>query len=67
MALDIQELIDWIKGSSEEPSTIRDANFQPVRLGTLRSRNSAAYKGINILIQRDGAKDFFWKTTIKDI
>jgi len=67
MALDIQELIDWIKGSSEEPSTIRNANFQPVRLGTLRSRNSAAYKGINILIQRDGAKDFFWKTTIKDI
>ncbi len=67
MALDIQELIDWINSSSEEPSTIRDANFQPVRLGTLRSRNSAAYKGINILIQREGAKDFFWKTSIKDI
>ena len=67
MALDIQELMDWINGSGEEPSTIRDANFQPVRLGTLRSRNSAAYKGINILIQRDGAKDFFWKIAIKDI
>ena len=67
MALDIQELIDWINSSSEEPSTIRDANFQPVRLGALRSRNSAAYKGINILIQREGAKDFFWKTSIKDI
>ncbi|NUN66958.1 DUF262 domain-containing protein (plasmid) [Pseudanabaena biceps] len=67
MALDIQELIDWINGIDEEPSTIRDANFQPVRLGTLRSRNSAAYKGINVLIQREGAKDFFWKIAIKDI
>ena len=67
MVLDIQELISWINGGDEEPSTIRDANFQPVRLGTLRSRNSAAYKGISVLIQRDGAKDFFRKIAIKDI
>lgn len=46
MALDIQELMDWIEGIEKEPSTIRDANFQPMRLETLRSRNSAAYKGI---------------------
>ncbi|PZO36758.1 MAG: hypothetical protein DCF19_20485 [Pseudanabaena frigida] len=67
MALDIQELIDWIEGSDKEPSTIRDANFQPMRLETLRSRNSAAYKGINVLLQREGAKDFFWKIAIKDL
>ncbi len=67
MALDIQELMEWIKGSNEEPSTIRDANFQPNRLETLRSRNSAAYKGISTLVQREGAQDFFWKSTIRDL
>lgn len=67
IALDIQGLLDWIKGSKEEPTTIRDANFQPDRLDSLRSRNSAAYKGINVLIQRDGAQDFFWKSTIHDL
>ncbi|MEH2005418.1 GmrSD restriction endonuclease domain-containing protein [Nostoc sp.] len=67
IALDIQELIDWIEGSKEEPSTVRDANFQPTRLGTLRSRNSAAYKGINVLVQREGAQDFFWKVAIRDL
>jgi hypothetical protein len=67
MALDIQELIDWIEDGKQEPSTILDANFQPTRLGTLRSRNSAAYKGINVLIQREGAQDFFWKSLIRDL
>ncbi len=67
IALDIQELIDWIESDKKEPSTISDANFQPTRLGTLRSRNSAAYKGINALIQREGAQDFFWKITIQDL
>jgi hypothetical protein len=67
MALDIQELIDWIEVDQKEPSTILDANFQPTRLETLRSRNSAAYKGINVLIQREGAKDFFWKSLIRDL
>jgi hypothetical protein len=67
MALDIQELMEWIKGSHQEPATIRDANFQPNRLETLRSRNSAAYKGISVLVQREGARDFFWKSTIRDL
>lgn len=67
MALDIQQLIDWIEDGKDEPSTVRDANFQPARLVNLRSRTSAAYKGINALIQREGAKDFFWKSTIRDL
>lgn len=67
MALDIQQLIDWIEDGKEEPATVRDANFQPARLGSLRSRTSAAYKGVNALIQREGAKDFFWKSTIRDL
>lgn len=67
MALDIQELMDWVRGGDREPVTVRDANFQPARLETLRSRNSAAYKGISVLVQRQGAKDFFWKSTIRDL
>ncbi|MGA7935823.1 MAG: hypothetical protein WCA35_19890, partial [Kovacikia sp.] len=67
MALDLQDLMQWIDGSDQEPTTIRDANFQPGRLETLRSRTSAAYKGINVLVQRQGAKDFFWNSTIRDL
>jgi hypothetical protein len=66
-ALDVQELMDWVDGEEHEPTTILDANFQPARLDTLRSRNSAAYKGINVLIQRNGARDFFWKSTIREL
>ncbi len=66
-ALDLQGMMDWILGSDSLPATIIDANFQPGRLDTLRSRNSAAYKGINVLIQRNGAKDFFWKSTIREL
>jgi hypothetical protein len=34
-------------------------------LETLRSRLSAAYKGINVLILREGAEDFFWKGNVQ--
>ena len=58
-ARDLPEVTDWIRGArSEEPSTIRDANFQASRLRTLRTRNSAAYKGIHALLMRDGCIDF---------
>lgn len=67
MALDIQELVEWTNSGTKEPTTIRDANFQSTRLETLRSRNSAAYKGISVLVQREGAKDFFWKSTIREL
>lgn len=67
ISLDLQELVEWIDGDNEEPSTIRAATFNADRLNTLRSRNSAAYKGINVLIQREGACDFFWKTKINDL
>jgi len=56
-ARDLPEVLDWIDGGPE-PTTIRDANFFPSRLLTLRTRNSAAYKGIHALLLRDGALDF---------
>ncbi len=56
-ARDLPEVLDWIDGGPE-PTTIRDANFFPSRLLTLRTRNSAAYKGVHALLLRDGALDF---------
>ncbi len=67
ISLDIQELMEWILHNGHEPSTVRTATFNADRLNTLKSRNSAAYKGINVLIQREGARDFFWKAKIQDL
>lgn len=67
ISIDIQELMEWILHDGEEPSTIKTATFNADRLHTLRSRNSAAYKGINVLIQREGARDFFWKVKINEL
>ncbi len=50
-----------------KPRTIYEAAFQPGRLYTLRSRNSAAYKGLNTLVLREGSQDFFWKATIQEL
>ncbi|MBZ4648279.1 MAG: hypothetical protein JG760_530, partial [Desulfomicrobiaceae bacterium] len=37
------------------------------RLDTLRSRLSAAYKGVNVLVLREGARDWFWKATVQEL
>lgn len=65
IALDLEELMDWLNDGTELPRTVIDASFDPTRLESLRSRNSAAYKGINVLILRKGAEDFFWKGNIQ--
>lgn len=40
------------------PRTIYDASFEASRLETLRTRNSAAYKGIYALLMKGGARDW---------
>ena len=67
MANDYEELLAWFEDDDALPRTVRDANFQPERFDSLRSRNSAAYKGINVLVLREGAKDWFWKASIKEL
>lgn len=67
IANDLEELLAWVAGDNEPPRTIYEAAFQPSRLNTLRSRLSAAYKGLNTLVLRDGARDFFWKATIQEL
>jgi len=56
-ARDVPELLSWLEGG-EEPDTVRSANFSPDRLLTLRTRLSAAYKGLHAVLMRDGARDF---------
>ena len=67
IANDLEEVLAWIKSGGEEPRTVSEAVFQPDRLNSLKSRLSAAYKGINTLVLRDGAKDFFWKDKIQNL
>ena len=76
IANDFEELMLWIQTDFDDethglidglPRSITDAAFQESRLDTLRSRNSAAYKGLNVLVLREGAQDFFWKMQIKEL
>lgn len=67
IANDYEELLRWFEEDASVPRTVRDANFQPERFDTLRSRLSAAYKGINVLVLREGAQDWFWKAGIRDL
>lgn len=63
-ALDLPQVVDWILNEGQEPKTIYDANFSPSRLHTLRTRNSAAYKGVYALLMDDQAKDWLSATKI---
>lgn len=67
MANDYEELLRWFEEDEAQPRTVQDANFQPARFDTLRSRLSAAYKGINVLVLREGSRDWFWKASIKEL
>ncbi len=67
IANDLEELLLWIKDDTHTPRTVGDASFQPERLDRLTTRLSAAYKGINVLVLREGAADFFWKASIKEL
>jgi hypothetical protein len=56
-ALDIRDVPRWISGGSV-PQTIERADLREERLRTLRTRLSAAYKGVHALLMRSGAEDF---------
>lgn len=57
-SLDVLGLMTWIENSGDEPDTVKRAFFDPDRMESLQTRNSAAYKGIMALILKEGAKDF---------
>lgn len=57
IAKDFVEVVAWARGTAEEPSTIRDATVRADRLLTMRTRLSAAYKGVSALLLTAGARD----------
>jgi len=67
IANDYEDLLEWINNDAAVPRTIRDSVFSSSRLKTMKTRLSAAYKGLSVLLVREGARDFFWKTTIRDL
>lgn len=56
-ARDIEQLPAWVEGG-REPRTVVDAAFETSRLFTMRTRNSAAYKGVHALLMRGGCRDW---------
>ena len=56
-ALDIANIFDWINNGSQ-PDTVTRSNFQPTRLLSMQTRNSAAYKGVMAMIMQDSPLDF---------
>lgn len=58
LANDVPELVEWLKGSGNPPRSIDRALFQKDRLRSLRSRLSAAYKGLHALMMKQGCQDF---------
>lgn len=55
---DVVGVMEWINGKNIIPKTIQDSYFSPLRLLTLQTRSSAAYKGIMALIMKNDSKDF---------
>jgi len=63
-ALDLVQMVDWITKDGQEPKSIYDAIFSPSRLHTLRTRNSAAYKGVYALLMDENTRDWLSATKI---
>lgn len=55
---DVVGVMDWISDDSKLPKTVAESYFNPLRLLTLQSRVSAAYKGIMALILKNHSRDF---------
>jgi len=63
-ANDVEDVIAEIYGEENPRRTINAAYFSATRLLTLRTRLSAAYKGIMALVFREKCRDFMNNTTM---
>lgn len=63
-ANDIEDVVASIRGQESQNRTINAAWFSAVRLISLQTRNSAAYKGIMALVYREQCRDFMKGTTM---
>ena len=57
-AQDITGIFEWMDDANVIPETVTRAHFDATRLLWLQTRNSAAYKGVMALINRQHPKDF---------
>ncbi len=57
IARDFMEVPRWLQGGPD-PTTVSETIFRADRLKTMRMRLSAAYKGMNALLMKEGAQDF---------
>lgn len=62
-ARDVEQVPAWVDGGPE-PRTVTDAAFETSRLFTMRTRNSAAYKGVHALLMKDGCRDWLKRVEI---
>ncbi len=58
LARDVPALVTWIADNGPKPRSVEEAIFQQDRLYSLRTRLSAAYKGVHALLMRQGCQDF---------
>lgn len=63
-AFDVPDMLTWVADLEQEPRTVREAQFQAERLLSLRTRGSAAYKGLYALQMKRGGRDFRTGNTI---
>ena len=63
---DFLDIPKWLKDDTKIPKNIEDTTFNSNRLESMRSKASAAYKGINALLMNQGAKDFISGQEFKD-
>jgi hypothetical protein len=58
MARDIEQVVPWIRGEGELPITVVEATFRAGRLLRMKTRGSAAYKGVYALLVARGGRDW---------
>ncbi len=63
-ARDLEQVEDWVLHGADEPGSVAGASFNPDRLLTLRTRNSAAYKGLYALTMREKVSDWMKHKTL---
>lgn len=65
LARHVPELIRWISGTGPPPDVLGTTAFQQVRLKSLRTRRSAAYKAVHVLLMGHnlGCRDFITDKT----
>jgi hypothetical protein len=56
-ARDVEQVPAWVDGG-DEPETVATASFHEQRLLTLKTRQSAAYKGVYALLMQAGCEDW---------